>query len=243
MKIIRILEWIWWFILLKRRKDYKKANKWENFCDLSIEKSLLLEENTIGNSVDIVRSKDMKKVILSGLLILIACFCCSCATILGGIIGHQSGELAAGLAIGAAIDFGDDLVRGVCYMTADIPKEFKNNSQVNADEGTIQLPGIAFNVGRMPAVKQQLKGKMSENGWEFAVVEKTAKTSLFSKDRYSENWNCVTNNGEAFDLKICYRQDEDPHLTVRAGPDSKGNQREITSQIYHWLEEISHSIA
>ena len=95
------------------------------------------------------------------MLILVACFCCSCATILGGIIGHQSGELAAGLAIGAAIDFGDDLVRGICYMTADIPKEFQNNSQVNTDEGTIQLPGIAFNADRMRPVTQMLKDKMS----------------------------------------------------------------------------------
>jgi hypothetical protein len=219
------------------------VTKWEIFCNLSIEKSLLLEEDIISNSADILRSKEMKKVILSGLLILVACFCCSCATILGGIIGHQSGELAAGLAVGAAIDFGDDLVRGICYMTADIPKEFKNNSQVNAEEGTIQLPGIAFNVGRMPAVKQKLKGKMSENGWEFSVVEKTAKTSLFDKDRYSEHWNCVTKEGKEFDLKICYKQDEDAHLTVWARPDSKGDQETITSQIYHWLEEISHSIA
>jgi hypothetical protein len=174
---------------------------------------------------------------------LTACFCCSCATILGGIIGHQSGELAAGLAVGAAIDFGDDLVRGICYITADIPKEFKNNSQVNAGEGTIQLPGIAFNVGRMPAVKQQLKGKMSENGWEFSVVEKTANTSLFGKDRYSENWNCVTKEGNEFDLEICYKQDEDPHLTVWVKPGSTVAKGPITSQIYDWLEEISHSIA
>lgn len=185
----------------------------------------------------------MKKIILYGLLILIACYCCSCATIVGGIIGHQSGEMVAGMAIGAAIDFGDDLVRGICYMTADIPKEFKNNSQLNADAGTIQLPGIAFNVGRMGTVKQMLKGKMSENGWEYAVVEKTAKTHLFAKDRYSENWNCLTQQGDAFDLKICYKQDEDAHLTVTIGPDSTGGKVTITSQIYDWLEEISYSLA
>jgi len=219
------------------------VSKWEIFCNLSNVYNVLLEEDITGFSVDTVRSNKMRKMILYGLLIVIACFCCSCATILGGIIGHQSGELAAGLAIGAAIDFGDDLVRGICYMTADIPKEFKNNSQVNAKEGTIQLPGIAFNVGRMPAVKQQLKGKMSENGWEFSVVEKTAKTSLFDKDRYSEHWNCVTKEGKEFDLKICYKQDEDAHLTVWAKPDSKEEQATITTQIYHWLEEISHSIA
>ncbi|MHC4105187.1 MAG: hypothetical protein ACYSR9_09615 [Planctomycetota bacterium] len=185
----------------------------------------------------------MRKIILGGLLILVACFCCSCATMLGGIIGHQSGELAAGMAIGAAIDFGDDLVRGICYMTADIPKEFQNNSQVNTDEGTIQLPGIAFNMGRMPRVKQILKDKMSENGWEYSVVEKTAHTSLFNKDRFSENWHCLTGEGEEFDLKICYKQDEDACLSVQVGPDSKGDKVAITSQIYDWLEEISHSIA
>ncbi len=200
-------------------------------------------EDIIGNSADIVRSKEMKKVILGGMLILVACFCCSCATILGGIIGHQSGEVAAGMAIGAAIDFGDDLVRGICYMTADIPKEFDNNSQVNVDAGTIQLPGIAFSVGRMPAVKQKLKGKMSENGWEFSVVDKTSKTSLFGRDRYSENWNCLTKEGEEFELKICYKQDEDAHLRVQVEPDSKSDKVTITSRIYDWLEEISRSIA
>lgn len=185
----------------------------------------------------------MRKIILGGLLILVACFCCSCATMLGGIIGHQSGELAAGLAIGAAIDFGDDLVRGICYMTADIPKEFQNNSQVNTDAGTIKLPGIAFNVGRMPAVKRMLKGKMTKHGWEFSVVDKTADTSLFSKDRFSENWACLTKDGKEFDLKICYKQDEDPCLSVRVGSNSKGDKVAITSQIYGWLEEISHTLA
>jgi hypothetical protein len=185
----------------------------------------------------------MKKMILCGLLILIACYCCSCATIVGGIIGHQSGEMAAGMAVGAAFDFGDDLVRGICYMTADVPKEFKNNSEINANEGTIQLPGIAFNIDRMRPVKEMLKDKMTENGWKYSVTEKTAKTSLFDKDRYSENWNCQTQDGKAFDLKICYEQDEDAHLNVTVGPDSTASKGVITSQIYGWLEEISQSLA
>ncbi|MCJ7692692.1 MAG: hypothetical protein MUO22_04685 [Sedimentisphaerales bacterium] len=185
----------------------------------------------------------MKKIILCGLLVVIACYCSSCATVVGGIIGHQSGELAAGLAIGAAIDFGDDLVRGICYMTADVPKEFKNNSQINADEGTIQLPGIAFNINRMRPVKEMLKDKMAENGWKHSVAEKNARTSLFDKDRYSENWNCVTQEGESFDLKICYEQDEDAHLRVTIGPEGAVGKGVITSQIYDWLEEISNSFA
>lgn len=183
----------------------------------------------------------MRKIILYGLLIGISFYCCSCATILGGIIGHQSGELAAGLAIGAAIDFGDDVVRGICYMTADVPKEFKNNSEICADEGTIRLPGIAFNTERMRPVTKMLKDKMTENGWKYEVAEKTAKTSLFDKDRFSEHWNCVTQKGDAFNLRICYVQDEDPHLRVCVKPDSKVGKRVITSQIYDWLEEISNS--
>ena len=181
----------------------------------------------------------MRKMILCVLLILISCYCCSCATIWGGIIGYQSGELAAGLAFGAAIDFGDDLVRGICYMAADIPKEFKNNSQLDADAGTIQLPGIAFNIERMGKVKPLLKDKMSENGWKYSVVDKTAKTSLCNKDRYYEKWDCLTQEGAAFELKICYKQDEDAHLTVSVKPDTAGDRAAITSQIYDWLEEIS----
>ena len=191
----------------------------------------------------IVRSNEMKKIILCGLLVAIACYCSSCATVVGGIIGHQSGELAAGLAIGAAIDFGDDLVRGICYMTADVPKEFKNNSEINADEGTIQLPGIAFNIERMRPVKEMLKDRMTENGWKYEVAEKTAKTSLFDKDRYSEKWNCVTKEGQAFELNVCYKQDEDAHLRITPGPDGTAGKGAITSQIYDWLEEISNSFA
>ena len=185
----------------------------------------------------------MRKIILYGLLIVISFYCCSCATMLGGIIGYQSGEMAAGMAIGAGIDFGDDLVRGICYMTADVPKEFKNNSEINADEGTIQLPGIAFNINRMLPVKEMLKDKMAENAWEYKVAEKNARTSLFGKDRYSENWNCVTQQGQAFELKICYEQDENAHLRVTIEPDSTGGKGAITSQIYNWLEEISNSFA
>ena len=184
----------------------------------------------------------MRKIILYGLLIVISFYCCSCATMLGGIIGYQSGEMAAGMAIGAGIDFGDDLVRGICYMTADVPKEFKNNSQVNADEGSIQLPGIAFHADRMRPVTKMLKDKMSESGWEYKVTEKTARTSLFDKDRYSENWNCVTQGGQAFDLKICYQQDEDAHLTICVSPGGTVGKRAITSQIYDWLEEISNFV-
>jgi hypothetical protein len=217
----------------------KRVSKWEISCNLSAEQSLLLEEDIIGGSQDTVRNKEMRKIILGVLLIVIACYCSSCATIWGGIIGHQSGELAAGLAIGAAIDFGDDLVRGICYMSADIPKEFKNNSQVDADAGRIQLPGIAFNIERMGKAKRMLKDKMSVNGWKYSVVEKTAKTSLCNKDRYYEKWDCLTQEGAAFELKICYKQDEDAHLTVSIEPDSTGDRAAITSQIYDWLEEIS----
>jgi hypothetical protein len=45
--------------------------------------------------------------------------------------------------------------------------------------------------------------------WLDTIYEKTAKTSLFDKDRDSENRNCVTQGEDAFDLKICYEQDED----------------------------------
>jgi hypothetical protein len=227
----------------QRQKNEKKVSKWVISCNIFTGQNVLSEEYVIGSSADTVRSKDMKKIILYGLLIVITCYCSSCATMWGGIIGHQSGELAAGMAIGAAIDFGDDLVRGICYMTADVPKEFKNNSQINADEGTIQLPGIAFNIDRMRPVKEKLKDKMSENGWEYKVAKKTADTSLFNKDRYSENWNCVTQGGKAFELKICYKQDEDAHLRVTVGPDSTGGKGTITSKIYDWLEEISNSLA
>jgi hypothetical protein len=48
---------------------------------------------------------------------------------------------------------------------------------------------------------------------------------------------------DAFDLKICYEQDEDAHLRVSIGPEGTSGKGAITSQIYDWLEEISNSLA
>jgi len=162
-----------------------------------------------------------------------------CGTILGGIIGYQSGELCAGLAIGAAVDFGDDLARTIAESLADMEKEFQQNSEFNAEHGTITLPGVAFTPARMQCVKQKLQEKLKAYNWKYKVVRRTAKKGLFRKDEFHEKWECKDDKERSFDLEICYQQAGDARLTVKVDEDSQADKAAVTSQIYEWLEEIA----
>ncbi len=161
-----------------------------------------------------------------------------CATILGGIIGYQSAELCAGLAIGAALDFGDDLGRGVGEALADPAKEFQKGASFNADQGSIKLPAIAFTPDRMQKVKARLQDTFTQNGWSANVIEKTAKTGLFRRDRFGEKWRCTTPAGEPFVLQIRVEQGQEAHLTVTLSEESQADRAQVTTQIYDWLEAI-----
>jgi hypothetical protein len=180
----------------------------------------------------------MSKLSLLLLSIVVLFSCSGCATILGGIIGYQSGELCAGLAIGAAVDFGDDVARAIGRALADVEKEFQKNSRFSAAAGTIELPGIAFTADRMQKVKWELKSKFDENGWTYGVVEKTTETGLFRRDRFWEKWKCATADGQGFYLEVCSRQDENTRLTVTVPADSQADKADVTTHIYQWLEEI-----
>ena len=184
----------------------------------------------------------MRKAAISIILISIAFLNSGCATILGGIIGHQSGEACAGIAIGAAIDFGDDVARGISLMLADADKEFQEKSSLNTEEGTICLPAIPFTTKKMVIVKENLQQKMVENGWTSEVVEKTAKTGWFCRDKFHERWRCTTADGEVFELRIDHKQDKAPSLKVTVPEGSSADKATITAQIYKWLGEISKTL-
>jgi hypothetical protein len=164
-----------------------------------------------------------------------------CATILGGIIGYQSGEACAGMAIGAAVDFGDDVARGISQMLADVDKEFQKKASVNTDEGMISLPAVAFTTKRMPTVTQSLRARMVEDGWTAELAEKTAETGWFCKDRFFERWRCATSDGEAFGIHIHYKQDENQTLHIIVPEDSSADKAAITARIFKYLGEISQS--
>ena len=180
----------------------------------------------------------MRKILVVVLCGFVLTQCCGCMSILGAIIGHQSGELCAGLAIGAALDFGEDVARGVGEVLADTAKEFEKNSHFNADDGTMALPAVAYTPARMFKVKDRLREMLEQNDWTCNVVKKTTKTGLFTKDRFQETWRCKTDTGDAFDLQICAEQGDDARLIITVPEDSKADKIQITTQIYQWLEII-----
>lgn len=155
-----------------------------------------------------------------------------CATILGGIIGHQSGEACAGMAIGAAIDFGGDIARCISQAAANPEKEFQQKSELDVSCGTIELPGNAFTASRMMRVNKGLQDKFVQNGWACNIVEKKAKTGLFCKDDFREKWECATDQNQPFTLELHIKQDEDQKISVQIPDESQADRAAVTSQIY-----------
>lgn len=117
----------------------------------------------------------MRKGLVSAFLIVICLHCNGCATLLGGIIGYQSAELCAGLAIGAAVDFGDDVARGIGQISAkeeSFCKENIENTDLNATAGTIKLPITPFNKERVFTIISRLEETLEKNGWSHQILEK-----------------------------------------------------------------------
>ena len=194
----------------------------------------------------------VKQGVLLLTLSVIGLTCSGCATILGGIIGYQSGELAAGLAIGAAIDFGDDIARGIGQMTADeknFSRDFQKKATLNAPKGEITLPINPFNQQRTMEIAQRLRDTMSDHDWTCQLVEKTTHDHLICADRWNETWNCTTDSGQPFAFKIDFCSDRDTRFYIRS-VDSCGEQQQppvaltpeqqspISTRIYELLEQV-----
>lgn len=200
----------------------------------------------------------LKSILLVLVLAIIALTSSGCATILGGIIGYQSGELAAGLAIGAAVDFGDDIVRGIGQMTAkqeNLRRDFLEKSDFDSERGEITLPINPFNQQRVGEITQKLQNKFIENGWDWRRTKKSTHSGLLSPDRWEEKWAVVTEEGVPFSFEIDYVSDRDTRLHVRTlghwpldwsdgeegqNPPSLTPEQmaQITSRIYQWMEQI-----
>jgi len=186
----------------------------------------------------------LKQITFLLTLSCIALTCSGCATLLGGIIGYQSGELAAGLAIGAAVDFGGDIARGVGQMTAkenNLYRDFQKKSTFNAQRGEITLPICPFNQKRTMDIAFQLRKKFEENGWTCQQTEKTIRDHLICADHWKETWQCKTAQAEpeqSFELKIDFRSNRDTEIRIKCTDHSTEQTAAVTSQIYKWLEQI-----
>jgi len=171
-------------------------------------------------------------------LVVVALQCSGCATILGGIIGYQSAELCAGLAIGAAVDFGDDIARGIGQMTAkeeNFCRDFNENAAMNANSGQITLPINPFNRQRIATLVADLQVTFEKNGWSRQLIEKNSQKPFIigSECRY-EKWACSTAEQETFELEISFKSDRDTIFRILDCSEEK--RLAVTNQLYQWLQ-------
>jgi hypothetical protein len=179
-----------------------------------------------------------KKGLLLLILVITALQCGGCATILGGIIGYQSAELAAGLAIGAAVDFGDDIARGVGQMAAkkeNFCRDFETKGTLNAKTGEITLPIVPFNQERITTIVDRLQNTLEQNGWSRQITKKCFKRAFLEPLRGHEKWKCTTSEQESFELEIKFNSNHDTTFRIHECAEEK--RIKYTCQLYNWLKE------
>jgi hypothetical protein len=169
--------------------------------------------------------------------VLSAYLCCSgCATILGGIIGYQSGELAAGLAIGAALDFGGDIVNGVGYLLTDKEVRFEQKVSLDTEEGKIEFAKSDFSAEKMERLMRKLEKKFEQNGWSYTMVQKKRHTG---RTLLSEKWRCKDGDDKEFELSILIEKCKDAQISIESADEDASGRHAITVKIYNWLKEAA----
>jgi len=170
-------------------------------------------------------------------VLLTAYLCCSgCATILGGIIGYQSGELAAGLAIGAALDFGGDIANGVGYLLTDKKTRFEQKVSLNSEDGRIEFAKSGFSVDKMEELMRKLEKKFGQNGWSNTMIQ---KKRLQGRTLLLEKWQCKDVNGNEFELSILREKCKDTQILIEHTGEDVLSKNAITIEIYNWLKEAA----
>ncbi|MCP4263715.1 MAG: hypothetical protein GY774_40330 [Planctomycetes bacterium] len=169
--------------------------------------------------------------------LLTAYLCCSgCATILGGIIGHQSGEMAAGIAIGAALDFGGDIVNGIGYLLTDKKTRFEQKVSLDSEEGKIEFAKSDFSVDKMERLMRKLEKKFEQNGWSHTVVQKKRQQG---RTLLSEKWQCKDVNGNEFELSILREKCKDTQILIMPTDEDTLSRNAITIDVYNWFMEAA----
>lgn len=170
-------------------------------------------------------------------MLLTAILCCSgCATILGGIIGYQSGELAAGAAIGAALDFGDDIVNGIGLLLTDKKTRFEQKVSLDSEQGKIEFAKSDFSAEKMEKLMRKLEEKFEQNGWYYTMVQKKRVTG---RTLLSEKWDCKDRDGNEFELSILREKCKNTQILIEPADQNALSRHEITIKIYDWLREIT----
>ena len=162
--------------------------------------------------------------------------CCGCATILGGIIGHQSGEMLAGAAIGAALDFGDDIANGIGQLLTDKQTRFEQKVSLDSEEGKIEFDKAGFSTKKMERMMRKLEKQFEQNGWSHTMVQ---KKRLKGRILLSEIWRCKDGHGKKFELSILKEKCKDTQILIEPTDEDALSKSEITIEVYNWLKEAT----
>jgi len=167
----------------------------------------------------------MKNFILTLLLLTLTTCASGCATILGGIIGHQSGEACAGMAIGAAVDFGDDIARAIGEAFGD------KTVNVYSELGYVRIDAKTAD---KKCLKQKLEKRFAEASWKILNKESTSKTDKIKSCKYY----CQTSEGKEFTLEFFTEKNQDLRIYIKTTEENNELQGLITSRIGLWATEI-----
>jgi len=167
----------------------------------------------------------MKNLIFTLLLLTVTISASGCATMLGGIIGHQSGEACAGIAIGAALDFGDDIARAIGQAFGD------KTVNVYSELGYVRIDA---KTAKSKCLKQKLEKRFAEASWKILNKEATSKTDKIQSCKYY----CRSSDGKEFTLEFFSEKNQDLRIYIKTTEENNELQSLITSRIGLWATEI-----
>lgn len=188
-------------------------------------------------SIETVMQKGiaMRKIVLTLLLSAMMLYTSGCAAIIGGIIGHQSGEAVAGAAIGAGLEFGPGIVRGIGQIMANPEKDIKN-ARIDSQQGQIILPEAAFTPKRLECLTRQLQDIFQANQWTGKLEEKKSRVGCTV---FQEKWQCKTKDEVEFEMTVVRKKRGKPGISIEVPADDQNKRSEITIQIFEWLPEAA----
>ncbi len=182
----------------------------------------------------------MKKLILAVVLILVAFNCSGCMTILGGIIGYQSGEAVAGAAIGAGIDITFGVISRIHQKEEEKKQQEKEKEReierkeaikIYPEEGYIRVGSISAE-GKIYG--DELKRKFDNIGWQYSEVSKER-----SNDISKRVFSCKTSDNKEFTLELMRETNQDLLIFIKPAEPNKEFQSMATSQVGIWIREIA----
>jgi len=173
----------------------------------------------------------MRKSLLTAVLSLALLYGSGCATIVGAIIGNQSGEVLAGAAIGAALDFGPAIVQGVGQMLAKPEKDI-HQAEIDSSRGQIILPKSAFTSSRLECLTRHLQEIFTQNQWAAGLTQKKKRVG---RTVFEEKWLCKTKDGVEFEMTVRREKNKKPEILVEPLAENADKRSEITIQVFDWL--------